>query len=153
MLSLPLCRRRARALMAVDFLCYRKAAMQGLVPPSFLLPLKQQKELLVITCTSTPPSNGESRLSFRTSIGQGSTLECQYIFSNDYEYANPVANPPVFQDFTPSPHIADTTHLTNLPGLALELNASKSGGFRETYTALHRSPRRAPKPYRSYKLP
>ena len=61
-------------------------------------------------------------------------LEGQYIFSNDYEYAKPVANPPIFQDFTSIPHIADTTRITNLSDLALELNASNPGGLRETYT-------------------
>ena len=61
-------------------------------------------------------------------------VQGQYIFSNDYEYAKPVANSPIFHEFTSIPNITDTMRITNLSDLTTELNASNPGGFRETYT-------------------
>lgn len=57
-----------------------------------------------------------------------------YFFSNDYEYAKPIAYPPVFKEFTSIPNITSTMRITTLSDLTLELNASSPGGFRETYT-------------------
>lgn len=58
----------------------------------------------------------------------------RYIFSNDYEYAKPIVNPPIFHEFTSIPNITSTMRITNMSDLARELNASNPGGFRETYT-------------------
>ena len=58
----------------------------------------------------------------------------QFIFSNDYEYAKPVVNPPIFHEFTSIPNITSTMRITNLSDLSTELNRSNPGGFRETYT-------------------
>lgn len=60
--------------------------------------------------------------------------EGQYIFSNDYEYAKPVVNPPIFHEFTSIPKIMSTMRITNISDLTKELNASNPRGFRETYT-------------------
>ncbi|KAL8784304.1 MAG: hypothetical protein Q9213_004062 [Squamulea squamosa] len=56
-----------------------------------------------------------------------------YIFANDYEYAKPIANPPIFHEFTSITNITDSMRITTLSDLARELNASNPGGFRETY--------------------
>lgn len=61
-------------------------------------------------------------------------VEGQYIFANDYEYAKPVVNPPIFHEFTSLPTIQSTMRITNLSSLTAELNASNPGGFRQTYT-------------------
>ena len=58
----------------------------------------------------------------------------QYLFGNDYEYAKPIINPPIFHEFTSIPKITSTMRITNLSDLTIELNASNPGGFRETYT-------------------
>ncbi|KAL6716687.1 hypothetical protein ACLMJK_006255 [Lecanora helva] len=58
----------------------------------------------------------------------------QYFISNDYEYAKPVVNPPIFHEFTSIPNITSTTRITSLSSLTRELNASNPSGFRETYT-------------------
>jgi len=57
----------------------------------------------------------------------------QYFFSNDYEYANPVVNPPIFHEFTSIPSIRSTLRITNLTDLTTELNASNPSGYRQTY--------------------
>ncbi|KAL8724989.1 MAG: hypothetical protein Q9166_007638 [cf. Caloplaca sp. 2 TL-2023] len=57
-----------------------------------------------------------------------------YIFSNDYEYAKPVAYPEAFREFTRIPNITDTMRITTLSDLTEELNDSNPNGFRETYT-------------------
>ena len=58
----------------------------------------------------------------------------QYFMSNDYEYAKPVVNPPIFHEFASIPNLTSTTRITNLSDLTRELNASNPSGFRETYT-------------------
>ena len=58
----------------------------------------------------------------------------QYLFSNDFEHAKPIVNPPIFHEFTSIPNITSTMRITNLSDLTIELNASNPGGFRETYT-------------------
>ena len=57
-----------------------------------------------------------------------------YIFSIDYEYAKPIANPPIFDEFTAIPSLTSTVRITSLTNLTLELNVSNPSGFRETYT-------------------
>lgn len=57
-----------------------------------------------------------------------------YIFSNNYGYALPTPFPPAFNEFTSIPNITDTQRITTLSNLAVELNASNPGGFREHYT-------------------
>lgn len=57
-----------------------------------------------------------------------------YFCATDIEYAKPVANPPIFHEFTAIPTLSSTMRITNLTDLTLELNASNPSGFRETYT-------------------
>ncbi|KAL8695601.1 MAG: hypothetical protein Q9224_003312, partial [Gallowayella concinna] len=61
-------------------------------------------------------------------------VEGNYIFSNNYMYAKPIAYPAAFREFTSIPNITDTQRITTLTDLTRELNASNPGGFRETYT-------------------
>ena len=51
-------------------------------------------------------------------------------FSNDYEYVDPVVNPPVFENFTSIPNLTSTERITNLLNLTAELKASQPPGFR-----------------------
>ncbi len=53
-----------------------------------------------------------------------------YFFSNDYEYVDPVINPPVFDNFTSIPNISDTTRITDLNNLTVELKNTQPDGFR-----------------------
>ena len=50
-------------------------------------------------------------------------------FSNDYEYTNPIVNPPIFENFTSIPNISDTTRITNLLNLTQELKATQPSGY------------------------
>ena len=75
------------------------------------------------------PTDPDAALITAVALAQG-----QYIFSNDYEYAKPIVNPPIFHEFTSITNITDTMRITNLSDLTRELNASNPGGFRETYT-------------------
>lgn len=54
----------------------------------------------------------------------------QYLASNDYEYAKPVVNPPIFHEFTDIESIASTMRITNLPNLTKELDSFSPIGFR-----------------------
>ncbi|KAH8816925.1 hypothetical protein F5884DRAFT_748400 [Xylogone sp. PMI_703] len=57
-----------------------------------------------------------------------------WIEALDLEYAKPVANPPIFQNFTSIPNsVASTLAISNLTDLTLAFNASNPGGFRQTY--------------------
>ena len=56
--------------------------------------------------------------------------EGQYIFSNDYEYAKPIVNPPIFHEFTAIQNLTSTMRISNMSDLARELNVSNPGGFR-----------------------
>lgn len=75
------------------------------------------------------PNDPDAALITAAALAQG-----QYIFSNDYEYAKPVVNPPIFHEFTSIPNITDTMRIASMSELARELNASNPAGFRETYT-------------------
>lgn len=75
------------------------------------------------------PKDPDAALITAAAYAQG-----QYIFSNDYEYAKPVINPPIFHEFTSIPNITSTMRIASMSDLARELNASNPGGFRETYT-------------------
>ncbi|KAI4128306.1 MAG: hypothetical protein LQ338_002805 [Usnochroma carphineum] len=57
----------------------------------------------------------------------------QWFASNDYEYAKPVRNPPIFQDFFAIPTLSSTVRITNLTDLTAELTTYNPSGFRETY--------------------
>lgn len=60
----------------------------------------------------------------------------QYLASNDYEYAKPIVNPPIFHEFSAIESISSTMRITNLSDLVRELNVSNPSGFRETYTTI-----------------
>lgn len=53
-----------------------------------------------------------------------------YIMSNSYEFIDPVANPPAFQNFTAVPSLANTQRITNLTDLTSELKATQPSGLR-----------------------
>ena len=57
-----------------------------------------------------------------------------YIISTDYEYAKPIANPPIFSEFTAISSLTSTVRITTLTNLTLELKAANPSGFRQTYT-------------------
>ena len=54
-------------------------------------------------------------------------------FSNDYEYIDPVVNPPFFENFTSIPNISDTSRITNLLNLTVELKDTQPRGFRQKF--------------------
>ncbi|GJN85264.1 hypothetical protein PLIIFM63780_008828 [Purpureocillium lilacinum] len=57
-----------------------------------------------------------------------------FVIATDLQYGKPVANPPIFQNFTSIPGaIADTMRITDLPGLTIEFNNTNPGGFRQSY--------------------
>ncbi len=60
-------------------------------------------------------------------------VQGSYLFSNNYDYSLPTPFPPIFDDFTSIPNTTDTTRITTLSSLTLELNASNPSGFRQTY--------------------
>lgn len=60
-----------------------------------------------------------------------------WIQALDLQYGKPVADPPIFDNFTAVPGaIESTLAITNLTSLTLAFNASNPGGFRQTYWAL-----------------
>lgn len=58
-------------------------------------------------------------------------------FANDYEYTDPVAAPPVFDNFTAIPNISDTTRITTLSDLTAELKATQPPGFRYVFPCIY----------------
>ena len=54
----------------------------------------------------------------------------QFIVGNDYEYAKPVVNPPIFHELMAIESFQSTLRITNLTDLVLELNTSNPSGFR-----------------------
>lgn len=52
------------------------------------------------------------------------------LFSNDYEYIDPVSNPPIFDNFTSMANISSTARITSLPNLTEELKATQPAGYR-----------------------
>lgn len=53
-----------------------------------------------------------------------------YIFGNDYEYAKPVVNPPIFHEFMDIESLSSTLRVTNLTDLTDEIQASNPDGLR-----------------------
>ncbi|EXJ71952.1 uncharacterized protein A1O5_04454 [Cladophialophora psammophila CBS 110553] len=53
----------------------------------------------------------------------------------DLQYAQPVANAPIFSEYLSIPAISDTTKVRTLADLTQEFNASNPDGLRETYWA------------------
>ena len=51
-------------------------------------------------------------------------------FSNNYEYVNPVVNPPVFENFTSIPNLTSTERIATLLNLTEELKATQPPGYR-----------------------
>jgi len=51
-------------------------------------------------------------------------------FSNDYEYTDSVVAPPVLENFTTIPNISDTTRITELLNLTVELKNTQPSGYR-----------------------
>lgn len=54
-----------------------------------------------------------------------------YVIASDLQYGKPIANPPIFQNFTAIPGaVADTLRIVDLPSLTQEFNATNPYGFR-----------------------
>lgn len=57
-----------------------------------------------------------------------------FIIASDLQYAKPVANPPILQNFTSIPGaIASTLGVVTLSDLTIQFNNSNPGGFRYVY--------------------
>lgn len=56
-----------------------------------------------------------------------------FVGSVDLEYGKPIADAPILANFTSIPNFRTSARITNLTDLALELNATQPGGFRETF--------------------
>ena len=54
----------------------------------------------------------------------------QYFASNDYEYAKPIVNPPIFHEFTAIENLTSTMRISNITDLAQELDNLNPRGFR-----------------------
>ncbi|MCJ1467759.1 hypothetical protein MMC07_006384 [Pseudocyphellaria aurata] len=61
-------------------------------------------------------------------------VQGQYISVNDYEYAKPVVNPPIFREFMKIESNLSTMRISDLTNLTLELRAASPNGVRNTYT-------------------
>lgn len=61
--------------------------------------------------------------------------EGYFISSLDLEYGKPVADAPIFENFTSIPYVETTLRITNLTALTIELNATQPSGSRETFWA------------------
>lgn len=56
-----------------------------------------------------------------------------YTASTDLEYAKPLPNPPIFEEFLSVESLSSTLRVTSLTDLAMELKAVNPSGFREIY--------------------
>lgn len=71
------------------------------------------------------PSDPDAALILAFAFFQGT-----WLVNNNYEYAKPVRNPPIFQDFFAIPTLASTERITNLTDLTAELTAYNPSGYR-----------------------
>jgi hypothetical protein len=60
----------------------------------------------------------------------GLSPQGQYLAANDYSYAKPIPDPPIFKEFRSIESIGSTLKVRNLTDLALELNSVNPSGFR-----------------------
>lgn len=79
--------------------------------------------------TNSGPSNPDAAL-----IVAFVNFEGNYLISTDMEYAKPVVNPPIFNEFMAIESLASTMRITNLTDLTGELELANPSGFREFYT-------------------
>ncbi|UKZ78609.1 hypothetical protein TrVFT333_006355 [Trichoderma virens FT-333] len=57
-----------------------------------------------------------------------------FVIASDLQYAKPIPNPPILQNFTSVPGaIASTLRIVDLANLTVEFNNTNPGGFRQTY--------------------
>lgn len=54
----------------------------------------------------------------------------QYFSGNDYEYAKPVVNPPIFHEFMEIESFSSTMRIADLTNLTLEVKAASPDGVR-----------------------
>lgn len=54
----------------------------------------------------------------------------QWFAGNDYEYAKPIRNPPIFREFFAIPTLSSTERITNLTDITAELTTYNPSGFR-----------------------
>ncbi|KOS16605.1 Bifunctional solanapyrone synthase [Escovopsis weberi] len=59
-----------------------------------------------------------------------------WVIVADLQYAKPVANPPILQNFTAIPSVSSTLRQVDLPSLTVEFNNSNPGGYRQTFWTL-----------------
>ncbi len=57
-------------------------------------------------------------------------LQGTWLSSNSFEYAKPVRNPPIFQEFFAIPTSSSTERVTNLTDITAELTSYTPSGFR-----------------------
>lgn len=57
-------------------------------------------------------------------------LQGQWSVSNDYEYAKPIRNPPIFEEFFALPTVSSTERVTDLTDITAELASYSPSGFR-----------------------
>ena len=62
--------------------------------------------------------------------------EGEYVSVSEFTYAKPIANPPIFHEFTAIESLASTLRITNLTDLVSELELKNPSGFRELYTTI-----------------
>ncbi|MCJ1461410.1 hypothetical protein MMC07_000007 [Pseudocyphellaria aurata] len=61
-------------------------------------------------------------------------IQGQFVWGNDYEYAKPVVNPPIFHEFMEIENISSTMRIANLTDLTQEIRAGSPDGYRNTYS-------------------
>ncbi|KAI4189499.1 MAG: hypothetical protein LQ348_003782 [Seirophora lacunosa] len=74
------------------------------------------------------PSDPDAALIIAFAYVQG-----QWTANNNYEYAKPVKNPPIFKDFFAIPTSFSTERIANLTDITAELTTYNPSGFRQTY--------------------
>ena len=60
--------------------------------------------------------------------------EGEYVAATDIEYAKPIVDPPIFQEFLDIESVASTLRITSLSNLTEELKTANPSGFREFYS-------------------
>lgn len=56
--------------------------------------------------------------------------QSQWLSNNNYEYAKPIRNPPIFREFFAIPTMSSTGRIANLTDITAELTTYNPSGFR-----------------------
>ena len=79
--------------------------------------------------TANAPTDPDAALIVAFAYAEG-----EYVAATDIEYAKPIVDPPIFQDFMDIESIASTLRITTLSNLTEELKTANPSGFREFYS-------------------